>query len=408
MKTLLNDCHLSARIRVRYFCLITFYSFIPLIYFYHATPLLPVYHISLLSLVMLVGNWGLSLHLSRPIESIKQITSHLSAGKTNDVIPFQHLTTEIGSIARHLSKLQTLIEQTETIRQNAIMTYNAEHATRINTNADFNQHHFCLRAFEGTVQKIIESIHDIHNLSHVGFSLIQQSNNRSQDLVAASNDSTLKIKTVTTASERLLTSISNISTQVNHSTTVAQKATHAAEETNTHVQGLSTVANRISDVVLLIQEIANQTHLLALNATIEAARAGEAGKGFAVVASEVKSLANETANATDDISHQVKSIQKATGETVLAIRLINDIITEMNQISTSIAAAINEQTFATQEIANNIQQIWQLTDNVSGQMQTVFNSGEQLEKMLSSIRLSSQTLSHQTRIMERDIQHTHD
>ena len=80
----------------------------------------------------------------------------------------------------------------------------------------------------------------------------------------------------------------------------------------------------------------------------------------------------------------------------------------MNQISTSIAAAINEQTFATQEIANNIQQIWQLTDNVSGQMQTVFNSGEQLEKMLSSIRLSSQTLSHQTRIMERDIQHTHD
>ncbi len=409
MKTLLNDRHLSARIRIRYFCLITFVSCIPFIYMCSIVYLLiPLYKIIFLGLVILGFNWGLSLHFSHPIESIQRITNHLASGKTNDVILSHHLTTEINDIAHNLSKLQTLIEQTEIIRQNTIITHNTENTTFIDKKINFDNHHFHLRAFEGTVQKIIESIHEIHNLAHVGFSLIQQSNNRSQNLVSASKDSTLKIKTAMTASEKLLTSISDISTQVNHSTTVAKKATRAAEETDAHVQGLSTVANRISDVVLLIQEIANQTHLLALNATIEAARAGEAGKGFAVVASEVKSLANETANATDDISHQVKSIQKATSETVLAIRLINDIINEMNQISTSIATAINEQTLATQEIAHNIQQIWQLTDNISGQMQSVFNSGEQLEKMLSSIRLSSQTLSHQTRTIERDIHYAYE
>ena len=152
------------------------------------------------------------------------------------------------------------------------------------------------------------------------------------------------------AAEEMTGSIAEIAQQISRSTEIAQDAANRVQQTNTDVAQLDEAAARIGDIVNLIEGIAEQTNLLALNATIEAARAGEAGKGFAVVASEVKTLAEQTANATKSISDQISGIQGATGKTVEAIENIGEVISEMNNISAAIAAAMEEQRAAASEI----------------------------------------------------------
>src|SRR5262249_8799086 len=153
----------------------------------------------------------------------------------------------------------------------------------------------------------------------------------------------------------LSSSVAEITRQVAQSAKIAGQAVTDAKRTDETVQMLAAGAQKIGEVVTLIQQIANQTNLLALNATIEAARPGEAGKGFAVVASEVKSLANQTAKATEEISAQVEQIRGATDQAVAAIRGIGGVIDEINQIAAAISAAVEQQGATTQEIARNVQ-----------------------------------------------------
>jgi methyl-accepting chemotaxis protein len=189
---------------------------------------------------------------------------------------------------------------------------------------------------------------------------------RQSHLVAtASERASSNVQTVASAAEELSSSISEISRQMTESTRVAGQAVEQAERTNLDVRALADSAQKIGDVVKLINDIARQTNLLALNATIEAARAGDAGKGFAVVASEVKSLATQTARATEDIATQVAAIQAATGATVEAIQTIGQTIGRVNGIATSVASAVEEQGAATQEIARNVQQASIGTSEVS-------------------------------------------
>ncbi len=169
------------------------------------------------------------------------------------------------------------------------------------------------------------------------------------------------------------------------------------------MQGLSGAAQKIGAVVKLISDIASQTNLLALNATIEAARAGEAGKGFAVVASEVKSLANQTAKATEDITAHVAEMQAATGGAVQAISRIGSTIAAMNQIATTIAAAVEEQGAATQEIARNVQQAsigtGQVSSNIAGVNEAAAETGSAAGRVLSA----SEALGKQANTLRADV-----
>ncbi len=199
------------------------------------------------------------------------------------------------------------------------------------------------------------------------------------NVAAAAEEASVNVQTVASAAEELAASIGEISRQVAQSAKVAGKAVEDAKRTDAVVRALAEGAQKIGEVVGLINNIAGQTNLLALNATIEAARAGDAGKGFAVVASEVKSLATQTAKATEDIGRQIAQIQGSTAEAVASIQGIGVTIGEVSEIAATIAAAVEEQGAATQEIARNVQQAsagtLAVTTNIAGVGEGANNTG---------------------------------
>jgi len=222
-------------------------------------------------------------------------------------------------------------------------------------------------------------------------------------VASASEQASINVQTVAAAAEELAASVAEIGRQVAQSTTIAAGAVEEANRTNQSVQGLADAVGKIGDVVKLINDIAGQTNLLALNATIEAARAGEAGKGFAVVASEVKSLATQTAKATDDIATQIGAIQAATRQSVEAIRGISGTIGQISGIATAIASAVEEQGAATQEIARNVQQASAATADVSTNISGVTKAAQDTGSATRQVLSAADALARQADSMRTDV-----
>jgi methyl-accepting chemotaxis protein len=253
--------------------------------------------------------------------------------------------------------------------------------------------------FESQVHQTLDRLNDASNgmrgtssdLSKVS----DQTNSRVKIAEKASGEASMNVESVASASHELSASIGDISRQASHAAGIASRAVSSARETDNTVQGLAKTAAGIGEVVGLINSIAAQTNLLALNATIEAARAGEAGRGFAVVASEVKSLASQTAKATEEISEQITDIQKVANEAIEAIKGIGGIIGEVNEVATAIAAAVEEQGAATQEISRNTQSAAQGTRNVSENIAGVKADADAAATVAQNVKQASETLETQ-------------
>jgi len=216
----------------------------------------------------------------------------------------------------------------------------------------------------------------------------EETSRQATAVAAASEEASTNVETVATAAEELSASINEIGSQIHKASKISNEAEHDANHASEIMTKLATSAGKIGEVVNLITDIADQTNLLALNATIEAARAGDAGKGFAVVAGEVKNLANQTARATEEISNQISEVQSQTENAVKAIKGIVDVVTQINEIDSAIASAVEEQNAATLEIARNIQQAstgtTDVSSNITGVSQAADDTGQASSQVLES------------------------
>ena len=226
----------------------------------------------------------------------------------------------------------------------------------------------------------------------------------STQVAGASEEASSNMQSVATATEELSASVDEIGRRVRDSNRIAEAAVLQAQQTDDRIGKLSRAAQEIGDVVKLITAIAEQTNLLALNATIEAARAGDAGRGFAVVAAEVKSLASQTAKATDEISSHISGMQGATQESVAAIKEIGGTIGQISSIASAIASAVEQQSGATQEIARNVQSVAQGTHQAAANIMQVNRGASETGIASGEVLNSAKTLSSESLRLREELE----
>jgi methyl-accepting chemotaxis protein len=260
------------------------------------------------------------------------------------------------------------------------------------------------QAMAGVLRSVATASTELHATATSMSATATTASQQASGVAAATTQATGNVQTVAAATEEMSGSIDEIRRQVMQSAQVAQRAVDEAERTNATVATLSRAAERIGDVIKLINAIAAQTNLLALNATIEAARAGEAGRGFAVVAAEVKTLADQTAKATGEISAQIAEIQDTSTDAVQAIQAITATISDISRIAATIAGAVEQQSAATQEITRNVQQVAAGTTEIAGNVRGLSEATDHTGTAAGDVLSASRELSEQAETMRERVE----
>jgi methyl-accepting chemotaxis protein len=353
----------------------------------------------LLTGLLLAGWLGLQTirAVGRPIEQLNGLMAKIAQGEFNSRVAVER-DDEIGIALRNVQAMQAKLgfdreEQKDTEKRIAVQR-------KLDMQKLAND-------FEGAVGEIIETVSSASTELEASAGTLTATAERAQEITtavaAASEEASTNVQSVASATEEMASSVNEISRQVQESARMAGEAVEQARTTNDRVSELSKAAARIGDVVELINTIAGQTNLLALNATIEAARAGEAGRGFAVVASEVKALAEQTAKATGEIGQQITGIQAATQDSVNSIKEISGTIEKLSEISSTIAAAVEEQGAATQEISRNVQQAAQGTQQVSSNITDVQRGASETGSASSQVLSAAQSLSSDSNRLKLEV-----
>ncbi|MBR0975194.1 methyl-accepting chemotaxis protein [Bradyrhizobium japonicum] len=336
-----------------------------------------------------------------PLTSMTRAMGLLAGGNLAVEIPGRGRADEIGDMAMAIQVFKDNMVETERMRHEQTEVEARQAGQR---KADMVK---LADQFEQAVGEIVNTVSSASNELEASAGTLTTTASRAQDLstevASASQEATANVQAVASATEQLSSSVTEIARQVQESARIAGEAVGQASRTNARVGELSKAAARIGDVVELISTIAGQTNLLALNATIEAARAGEAGRGFAVVASEVKALAEQTAKATGEIAQQVSGIQAATEESVGSIKEISGTIERLSEISSTVAAAVEEQGAATQEISRNVQQAARGTQRVSSNIGDVQRGASETGSASSQVLSAARSLSADSNRLKQEV-----
>jgi methyl-accepting chemotaxis protein len=361
--------------------------------------------------------------VARPIGHITNSMGVLAGGNTDAEIPYAVRKDEIGRMAaavrifrdnmianRRLEAEQKEAEQRAAAERKAAEERELAQHKAAEAKAEAERKvamHALADSFERAVGNIIGTVSSASTELEAAATTLTKTADTTQQLAgmvaAASEQASSNVHSVAASTDEMSSSVSEISRQVQESSRIAHAAVEQAQKTDARINALSQAANRIGDVVKLITAVAEQTNLLALNATIEAARAGEAGKGFAVVAQEVKALASQTAKATDEISTQIAGMQSETNLAVTAIQEIGTTIGRISEISSTIAAAVEEQGAATHEIARNVQQAATGTSQVATNITDVNRGASETGSASTQVLASAQSLAKESTMLRTEV-----
>jgi methyl-accepting chemotaxis protein len=349
--------------------------------------------LALAALMMCALSLLLGRAISQPISAMTSALTKLAGGDFNVVLPGLHRRDEIGEMAGAALIFKDNMIETERLRAEQLADQQAQSLQRRDERLRLAS------GFQDAVGSIVDKLSSEATELEAAASTLTRTAETTLELSGvvseASSEASGNIRSVAAAIEQMTSSVGEIGRQVLESSSIAQSAVEHAKTTDARITALSQAAGRIGDVVKLITGIAEQTNLLALNATIEAARAGDAGRGFAVVAQEVKALAAQTAKATEEIDVQISGMQSATRESVEAIKQIGTVILRISEVSGMIAAAVEEQSAATREIARNVQMASSGAAQVGGAIADVHQGAADTGSASGQVLSSAQSLSGQ-------------